>query len=452
MVKKRAITRRRFLRGVVAAGSAVAAPWVVPSSSLGRDGAVAPSERVTMGFIGTGNQGTNDLGGFLGDGRVRVVAICDVNREGPGYWSGSVRGREPARRMVDRHYGRGKRSGKAAGCAGFEDFRDLLARKDVDAVEIATPDHWHAALVVAAARAGKDIFCQKPLSLTIPDGRAMVDAVNRYGCVFQCGSQRRSDFNCRRACELVLNGRIGKVQAVRAGLPGGIPDYGQTAKFTRPEPVPDGFNYDLWLGPAPWAPFCRGRVGVNFRWVLDYSGGQVTDFGGHQPDVAQWGMGTDRTGPVEVRNAKGRFASGPLYNTATDFTFECIYANGVKLTISNRVRGGVTFEGTAGWVWCDYGGHDAMPKSILQTRLGPDEIHLAKSDHHFRNFIDCVLSRSECVAPVEVAHRSISLGHLGNIAMKLGRDLRWDPAAERFGDDDEANRLLGRAYRQPWRL
>jgi len=446
MAGMRAMTRRGFLRR----SAAVGVPMVVPSAALGLGGAVAPSERVTMGFIGTGNQGTNDLGGFLGDKRVQVVAICDVNREGPGYWSGTVRGREPARRMVDKRYGAEKRSGQSTGCAGYEDFRELLARKDIDVVEIATPDHWHAALVVAAARAGKDIFCQKPLSLTISDGRIMSDTVRRYGRVFQCGSQRRSDFNCRRACELVRNGRIGKVHTVRAGLPGGTPDYGRTAKFTSPEPVPDGFNYNLWLGPAPIAPFSRGRVGVNFRWILDYSGGQVTDFGGHQPDVAQWGMGTDRTGPVEVRNAKGTFASGPLYNTATDFYFECIYANGTKLIISNRVRGGVTFEGTDGWVSCDYGRHDAKPKSILQSRIGPDEIHLYDSRHHFRNFIDCVLTRRECAAPVEVAHRSITLGHLGNIAMMLGRDLKWDPDAERFVNDDEADRFLRRAYRQPW--
>ncbi len=446
------ISRRGFLRRAAASAAAgVAAPWIVPASALGRGGRPAPSERVTMAFIGTGNQGTNDLRGFLGDARVQVVAVCDCNREGPGYWSGTVRGAEPARRTVDEHYSRRSRSGSHKGCRVTWDHREILARRDIDAVEIATPDHWHAILVVEAARAGKDIFCQKPLSLAIAEGRAMSDAVARYGCVFQCGSQRRSDFNCRRACELVRNGRIGRLHTVRCGLPGGTPDYGRTARFTKPEPVPEGFHYDRWLGPAPWAPFCRGRVGVNFRWVLDYSGGQLTDWGGHHPDVAQWGMGTERTGPVEVRNARGTFADGPLYNTATDYHFECVYANGVRLIISNRQRGGTTFEGTEGWVSADHGRHDAHPKSILTSRIGPDEIHLYKSDHHFRNFIDCVLSRSECAAPVEVAHRSITLAHLGNIALLLGRDLTWDPVAERFGGDGEANRLLDRAYRLPWR-
>jgi len=447
------MTRRALLRrAAMPAVAAVAAPIVLPGSSLGLAGTVAPSERITMAFIGTGNQGTNDLHGFLGDERVQVLAVCDVNREGPGYWSGSVRGREPARKTVDDRYARRSRSGQHKACAAFEDFRDVLAREDIDAVEIATPDHWHAALVVQAARAGKDIFCQKPLSLTIADGRAMCDAVGRFGRVFQCGSQRRSDWNCRRACELVRNGRIGKLHTVRCGLPGGTPDYGRTARFHQPEPVPDGFNYDLWLGPAPEAPFCRGRVGVNFRWLLDYSGGQLTDWGGHHPDVAQWGMGTELTGPVEVRNARATWAAGPLYDTATDYSFECVYQGGLKLVISSRTRGGTTFEGTEGSVWCDHGRLDANPKSILTSRIGPDEIHLYDSRHHFRNFIDGVLSRGRCAAPVEVAHRSITLAHLGNIAMQLGRDLKWDPAAERFVNDPEADRYLSRAYRQPWRL
>ena len=449
MAGKRPISRRTFLKR---ASAAVAAPTVVPASALGLAGSAAPSERITMAFIGTGNQGCNDLGGFLHDQRVQVVAVCDVNREGPGYWSGTVRGREYARRMVDGRYGAAKRSGAYKGCDACEDFRDVLARDDIDAVEVCTPDHWHALIVIAAAKAGKDIFCQKPLALTISEGRAMSDAVKRYGRVFQCGSQRRSDFHCRRACELVRNGRIGKLRTVRCGLPGGIPDYGRTARHTRPEPVPDGFNYDLWLGPAPDAPFCRGRVGVNFRWILDYSGGQVTDFGGHQPDVAQWGMGTERTGPVAIRKAKGTFAAGPLYNTATDYYFECVYADGVTLSISNRNPGGITFEGSEGRVTCDHGRHGAEPKSVLTSKIGPDEIHLYQSDNHYGNFIDCIISRSECAAPAEVAHRSITLGHLGNIAMILGRDLKWDPAAERFVNDEQADRMLTRAYRGPWHL
>lgn len=439
-MKRATPSRRRFLQGL--AGAAAAFPTIAPRSVVGAD---APSSKITMAFIGTGNNGTNWLGRFLRDDRVRVVAVCDVNAEGPGYWGGSVRGREPARRMVDDAY-------KDKSCAGYEDFRDVLRRRDVDAIYIGTPDHWHAAIAIAAADAKKDIYGQKPLSLTIADGRAMADAVKRNGIVWQTGSQQRSDRNFRRACELVLNGRIGKLHTVRCGLPGGIPDYGKTASQTDPQPVPKGFNYDLWLGPAPEAPYCPARVGVNFRWVLDYSGGQITDWGGHHPDIAQWGMGTQYTGPVEIRSPKGKFAKHPVYNTATEYYFECIYENGVKLIISNRERGGVTFEGTEGRVWANRGRHDAEPKSLLSTEIKPDEIHLYKSDDHVRNFIDCMVSRKECVAPIEAAHRSISLAHLGNIALILGRGFRWDPKAERILDDPGANFLLNRAYRRPWVL
>jgi predicted dehydrogenase len=381
----------------------------------------------------------------MGDERVRVVAVCDVNKEGPGYWSGTVRGRDPAKRRVDDFY-------KGVGCAAYEDFRDVIRRDDIDAIYIGTPDHWHAIIGIAAANAGKDVYGQKPLSLTIADGRAMVEAVKRNGIVWQTGSQQRSDHNFRRACELVRNGRIGKLQTVRCGLPGGIPDFGKTAHLTDPQPVPKGFNYDLWLGPSPKEPYCPARVGVNFRWNLNYSGGQITDWGGHHPDIAQWGMDTEYSGPIEIRNPRGKFAEHPIYDTATDYYFECIYENGVKLIISNQERGGVTFEGTEGWVWADRGRHDANPKSILNSEIGPNEVHLYKSDHHVKNFIDCMISRKETVAPIEVAHRSISLAHLGNIALILRRGFKWDPKEEKIIGDPGANLLLNRAYRRPWVL
>jgi len=418
----------------------MALPTIVPAHVLGAD---APSNKITMAFIGTGNQGTNDMRGFLQDQRVRVVAVCDVNRKGPGYWSGGIAGREPARQIVDNHY-------KGTSCAAYEDYREVLAREDIDAIEIATPDHWHAPLAVAAAKAGKDIYGQKPLSLTIADGRLMTDTVTRYSRIWQTGSQQRSDGNFRRVCELVLNGRIGKLHTVRCGLPGGIPDYGRTANQTEEVPVPDGFNYDMWLGPAPNAPYCPARCGVNFRWIRDYSGGQITDWGGHHPDIAQWGMGTEYTGPIEIKNARGTFAKHPIYNTATEYYFECLYENGVTLIISDKERGGITFEGSEGWVWANRGQHKASSKEIYNSVIGPSEIHLYESKHHFRNFIDCVISRKETVAPIEVAHRSITIAHLGNIALTLGRDLKWNPETERFVDDAEANRFLRRAARAPW--
>ncbi len=436
----RNLTRRSFLKASGAA--ALAAPTIVPSFVLGKE---APSENITIGFIGTGNNGTNWIPRFLGDARVRVVAVCDVNREGGGYWSGTVRGREPARRLVNEFY-------KDEGCAAYEDFREVIGRDDIDCIYIGTPDHWHAHIAVAAAKAGKDIYGQKPLSLNIAAGRAMCDAVARHNVVWQTGSQQRSDRNFRRVCELVRNGRIGKLHTVRCGLPGGIPDYGKTAKLTETTVVPDGFNYDMWLGPAPEEPYCPARVGVNFRWVYDYSGGQLTDWGGHHPDIAQWGMDTEHTGPVAIKNARGRFASGPIYNTATEYYFECVYENGVTLIISNRERGGVTFEGTDGWVWANRGRHKASSKEILESKIGPEEIHLYASDNHVKNFVDCVVSRETTVAPVETGHRSISLAHLGNIALRTGRDLRWDPKTERIIDDAAASALLSREHRGEWSL
>ena len=430
---------------------AVSAPTIVPASALGREGHVSPANRITMGFIGTGNQGTGDMRHFLRDERVQVVAVCDVNRESGGYWDGRVAGREPARRMVNAFYAETAPSGNYKGCDAYVDFRELLAREDIDAVEIATPDHWHAIPVVEACKVKKDIYCQKPLGLTIAEGRVMSDAVRASGVVFQTGSQQRSDPHFRRACELVRNGRIGKLHTVRCGLPGGRPDLGKSGEHKKPEPVPEGFDYEMWLGPAPEAPYSPARCHVNFRWNLDYSGGQVTDWGGHHPDCAQWGMGTDHTGPIEIRNAKGVFPPDEVWNTATEFTFEAVYANGVTLIVSSKERSGVTWEGEDGWVWADRDRHEASSPEILNAEIGPDEIHLYRSDNHFRNFLDCVVERREPVAPAETAHRSLTICHLGNIAMRLGRpNLKWDPDTEQILDDPQASSMLRRPYHHGW--
>jgi predicted dehydrogenase len=454
MASETRTSRRSFLKAATAtAVGTVGFPYVVQASALGRDGKVAASNRITMAFIGTGNQGTNDMRVFLGDERVQVVAVCDVNKESTGYWDGALGGREPAKLWVEQAYADQKASGTYKGCDTYADFREVLARKDIDAVEVATPDHWHALVAISAAKAGKDIYCQKPLGLTIADGRAMSNAIHKYKRILQTGSQQRSDKNFRRACELVRNGRIGKLQTVRCGLPGGRPDYGHTGDRKKPEPVPEGFDYETWLGPAPHAEYAPARCFVNFRWIYDYSGGQVTDWGGHHPDCAQWGMGTELTGPVEIRNAKAEFPPDPLWNTATEYYFEAIYKNGVKMIVSNKERGGVTWQGTDGWVWADRGQHDASSKEILNSVIGPNEIHLYQSDHHYRNFIDCVISRKEPIAPVEVAHRSITICHLGNIAMRLGRNsLKWDPDKEHILGDPEASKMLSRPYRAPWKL
>ncbi|MEM7396365.1 MAG: Gfo/Idh/MocA family oxidoreductase, partial [Verrucomicrobiota bacterium] len=320
-----------------------AAPLILTGPARSR---AAANERINVGMIGMGNQGMNDIRNFLADERVQVVAICDVNRESPGYWANKPGGYEVGRRLVERTYAQQNKAGAFKGCDTMTDFREMLARPDIDAVEVVTPDHWHGIMVTEAAAAGKDIYAQKPLSLTIPQGRAMSDAVRRYARVCQVGTQRRSDAACRRGCELVRNGRIGRLVQVECGLPRGTPDYvGKgTGNRWKPEPVPDGFDYRRWLGPAPDAPYAPARCHVNFRWILDYSGGQVTDFGAHFVDIAQWGMGTETTGPVKIQNARGTWADHPLWNTASSFYFECIYANGVKLVVADhhQVRIGVT--------------------------------------------------------------------------------------------------------------
>ena len=434
----------------VAASGIVVAPTIIPASALGKNGYVAPSERINMAFIGAGNQAGNDCNQFLKDERVHITTICDVNKESKGYWDGKVAGRDALARKVDASYA--ERFGKSyKGSKGVEDFQKVIGDKSIDVVVVDTPDHWHSIPVLMAAAAKKDIYCQKPLSLTIPEGRAMSNAVKKHNVVFQTGSQQRSNENFRRICELVRNGRIGELKTVKCGMPSGTPDFGKTGWQTQPVPVPKGFNYDTWLGPAPDAAYSPARTHVNFRWVLDYSGGQVTDWGGHHPDIAQWGMNTEHTGPVKIQKAKASCAFHPIWNTASDYYFESIYANGLKLIIySDDEFRGVRFEGTEGSVWANRREHGASSPKILDSKIGENEVQLYKSDNHYRNFIDCVISREETAAPVETAHRSITMSHLGNIAMLLNEDLEWNPDTERFVNNARATSMLSRNMREPW--
>ena len=457
------LNRRSFIKK--AAGAAVGAigfPYVVRSSAVGAAGTVLPSNRIVMGCIGMGGQGISDMREFLGAGQVQVVAVCDVD----------TKHRNNARDIVNRKYG-------SRDCAAYGDFRELLARDDIEAVMIAAPDHWHAIIGVMAARAGKDVHAQKPLAYTIAEGRAICDAVKQYGVVWQTGSQQRSERNFRHACELVRNGRIGEVRTVRVGLCygntvirgyAGHPPNATVRQLTQPAAVPEGFDYEMWLGPAPKVPYSPGRCHGNFRWISDYSGGQITDWSGHHCDIAQWGMGTELTSPVEIEG-KGvwpRVEDG-LYDTVESYRFVCRYAEGFSMIVSDAqqfpegrdgvlfTKGwqwnmGVLFEGSEGWVHVNRGGISARPKSLLTSVIGPDEIHLYKSDDHKENFLDCVRSRSQPIAPAEVGHRSIMIGHLGLIAIKMGRKLRWDPVDERFINDSEADRLLSRPMRSPWHL
>ena len=432
-------TRRQFLKKASAAAiGAIGFPMIIPSSALGRAGAVAPSDRITIGCIGVGSMGTANMERFLEKPGAQIVAVCDVDEAR----------RNDAAKIVQ------KMSGKK-GCATYNDFRELIARKDVDAVSMATPDHWHALIAVAAARAGLDIYGEKPLAFTIAEGRAIVEAVKRYGVIWQTGSWQRSVRNFRHACELVRNGRIGKVHTVRVGLPYGfsIADMGGF----KPAPVPKGFDYEMWLGPAPWAPYAPNRCHWNFRWISDYSGGQLTDWAGHHCDIAQWGVNTELTGPAEIEGvAKFPKAENGLFDTATSYRFVCAYKEGFTMIVADQKQQpkgmGVQFEGSDGWIWVDREGYDASPKSLLSSVIGPKEIHLYRSEDHHQNFLDCVRTRQQTVTPAEIAHRSIMIGHLGLIAMKLGRKVRWDAVAERFINDSEADRMLSRPMRGPWHL
>jgi predicted dehydrogenase len=413
------VSRRQFLRSsAVAAGAAFALPTMVPASVFG---AAAPSERITIGCIGVGNMGSSDLKAFKGNAGAQVVAVCEVD----------------AQRLEEAR--------KLAGIeekSGYRDFRELLARADIDAVTVVTPDHWHVPISIAAVRAGKDVYCEKPLTLTILEGRELVREVRRYGRVLQTGSQQRSSDDFRRACELVRNGYIGDVKTVTVGLPGN----NRTCEPTwEPQPVPEGFDYDFWLGPAEWAPYHKQRCHYEFRFLLDYSGGQVTNWGAHHLDIAQWGLGMDNSGPVEIVGA-GEFPQSGLFTTATKVHSKCTYATGTKL-VCKTGGSNTRFEGTKGWVDVKRGGLETEPASLKTQTLGANEIHLYDSQNHHQNFLDCVKSREEPIAGVEVGQRTSTLCHLGNIAMLLKRPLKWDPAREEFLGDDVANRMRRRPAR-----
>jgi predicted dehydrogenase len=431
VAQNKEIDRRQFLKSAtgIAAG-AIAFPYIVSPSALGKAGSVAASNRIVMGCIGMGGMGTGDMQGFLSKKEVQVVAVCDVDKNQ----------NDKAKKKVDQKY-------KNNDCKTYLDFRDVIARDDIDALSLALPDHWHSIPAVMGARAGKDIHAQKPLARTIREGRAICDAVHRYGIIWQTGSQQRSGANFHRACELVRNGRIGKVHKVEVGLPTG------GASDNKPvQPIPEGVNWDWWLGPAPWVPY-RGIMHWNWRWMMDYSGGQLTDWAGHHIDIAHWGLDLERTGPVEIEG-RGVYPKDGIYDVPMEYKFTCKYANGVIMTVANnkQIPQGTKWYGDKGWVYVKRGKLEANPKSVLDEVIGPNEIQLYKSRDHRQNFLDCVKSRKEPIAPAEVAHRSISVGLLGEIAMLTEKKLQWDPEKEEFINDEQANRMLSRPMRSPWHL
>ena len=438
-MEKVCVSRRGFLKRTAGASLAVIGlPYLVRSSARGKAGPVAASERITIGFIGTGDHGRNvNIKNFLSNADAQAVAVCDVDPVN----------RDAARDMVNKKYGN-------SDCATYKDFRDVLARADIDAVMVSTPDHWHVPISIAAVKAGKDVSCEKPLTLCIEEGRILSDTVRRYNRVFRTDSEFRSHACFQRTCELVLSGRIGKVHTIRTGVP-----VGDVAGPVEPSsPVPEELDYEMWLGPAPAAPYTVNRVHEPHKYerpgwmrVRDYCEGMVTNWGAHLNDIAQWGNGTDRTGPIEVEGT-GTYPRDGLWGVLLGFDIQYKYANGVQL-FYNTSRPYVRFEGSEGWIEADYETRavKAQPQSILDSPLKPDDIHLPLKDEK-RDFIDAVKTRGPTLEDAEVGHRTTSLCQIGHIAIQVGHKLHWDPQAERFTNDDVANRLLGRPMRSPWIL
>jgi predicted dehydrogenase len=451
MAKKQSVSRRSILKTGLGAAVTSGFPTIVPSTVFGQ---TAPSNRINVGAIGVGRiSRVHDLPAIRKVDYARIVAVCDLDASRV----------EQGQALVNSFYAANGKSYN--GTTGYRDYRALLANKDIDAVVISTPDHQHAVLAVNAVRAGKDVYLQKPASLTISEGRSMADAVKASGRIFQIGSQQRSWKQFHRACELVRNGRIGDVQHVEVGLPG------DPSGPDAPEmPAPANFNYDAWLGTTPVVYYTEMRVHPQKGfdrpgWLRceQFGAGMITGWGAHHVDTAHWGMNTELTGPVEIWGT-AEFPAHGLWNVHGKFKTDARYANGMTMSISGDYPNGIKFIGTKGWIFVtreenvtasDPGGPKGKPleasdPKILDSVIGPNEIHLATADEHHANWLDCVRSRKPTLAPAEIAHRACSTCLLHHIAMKAKRKLYWDPVKERFKNDDAANAMLSRPQRAPY--
>ena len=427
------VSRRKFIQGSMAGLAVAGLPVWFSKSAEASSRKFGPNDTIQFGVIGPGgSRGGYRMG--LGDARaaanhkgVKVIAACDVDAF---HLDEAVKTFGPD-------------------CKGYKDFRDLLARKDIDAVVIGTPDHWHTYIAIAAMRAGKDVYCEKPLTLTIGEGKKLVKVWKETGRVFQVGSQQRSEKQFHQACELVRNGRIGKINRVQTNLP-----TGPTGGPFEVQPVPADFDWEMWLGPAYQTDYVPQRTHGSFRWWLEYSGGMMTDWGAHHNDIAQWGLGTERSGPLRVE-ASGK-APNPgfnCYNTYPEFDIDYIYPGGITLHCTNKGENGINFQGEEGWIFVSRGGIRASDQRLLDDPLPADAIRLYESNDHMGNFIDCIRSRKQPICDPEIGHRSVSVCHLGNISLRLGgRRLDWDPKKEEFVNDIEANTYLSRPARGPWKI
>jgi predicted dehydrogenase len=435
------MNRRSFLvQAARASGAALAAPSVITSSALGGTAAAPAGERVTVGMIGVGGQAQWHVDRFIAFPDAQVVAVCDVR----------AAHRDGTKKRIEESYAKKTDQPGYKGCDAYNDFRELLARKDIDAVCICTPDHWHAIIAIEAARAGKDIYLEKPMNISVAEGRAICNAVKEHSRIFQHGTQQRSGATFRFAVGLVRGGKIGKLRRIRVAAPASV-----AGPVVQPMAVPPGLDYEMWIGPAPLKPYTDLRCGRGTWYhICDYTiGGFIGGWGVHHIDVAQWGNDADATGPIEIAGT-GVVPREGIYDAPTAFRFEYRYANGVIVSFSDdrQETHGVRFEGDEGWVWCSRDRVDAEPKSLLQGQPAPSEVGIFKNPRHHRDFIDCIKTRKQTVCPVEVAHRSTTICSLAHIAMLTGVKLRWDPEKERFVSNDEANRMLTRPMRPPWHL
>ena len=433
------LTRRHFL---AVTGLALAAPTIIPGCATGRGDKVAPSNRITMGIIGAGWQGTGNMSAFLGQKDCQVVAVCDLDRDHL----------TSAQAAVNKHY-------QNTDCQTYHDYREMLARRDIDAVMIATPDHWHELTAVEAARNKKDIFGEKPLGKTIAEQQAMVKAVQKNNRIWQTGSWQRSERHFHYACEIVRNGLIGKLKRVEVGLPSGHSDFAKTKDKMSITAPPPQLDYNFWIGPSAMMPYIEARVHKNWRWNYNTGGGQLLDWVGHHCDIAHWGMGFDNNGPLEIEG-QGEFPpKDAVWNTCTKYRINLQYPNDIEMVIAGGhgdIKGGTKWIGTDGWVWVDRGNaFDSSNAEWGNARRLPEDLRKVKlyeSSNHFRNFLDCVKSRQPTITPIETAHHSAIPGHLGQIAMVVGRKIKWDPKAEVIVGDPEASKLLTRPFRKPWKL
>lgn len=444
---KQNLSRRAFLKRVGGVSAALTAPVIVPTSVFGADGTIAPSNRITIGFIGMGRQAlAANIPGFLHQPDAQVVAVCDVDSWRMGR----------AKQQVEDFYAKNQSSGTFKGCAALSDWRDLIARKDIDAVMISTPDHWHVVMAMAALKAGKDVSCEKPLTRNIAEGRKLADLVLKKRRVFCTDSEFRSYAMCRKAAQLVRNGKIGKLQRIITGTP-----KDSTLPKQPPMPVPEELDYEMWLGPAPAAPYTEKRVHPRHEdkgrpgWICirDYADGMIANWGAHWNDIAMWANNTEHTGPVEVE-ATGTFPPpGNLWDIVQEFEANFLFANGVRLTCKSD-KPYIRFEGTEGWIQIDFPIHiEVEPESLLTWEPGPNEVRLPSMTSEKRDFLDAVKSRKQPQYDAEGGHRNATLSHLALASISLGRKLKWDPVAEKVVGDDEANKLLApKPLRSPWHV